>query len=188
MNTSVARTIVALVLPLALVATLACSGSRPGVVPEHPDFTGTWLINADMSQDPEANPPQRGTPPPGGGPPGASRTRMPVGGESFLPSVAFRLSEDDSVLVFSDAQGRERIIYQDGREFIEPVEGLGNLTVTAKWKGEKLVIERQLESGPSIVETYELSEDGRQLRIEIKIVTRRTIRLLRVYDRGDAGY
>jgi hypothetical protein len=187
-NTSVARIFVALVLPMGLAAVLSCSSSSPGVVPEHPDLTGTWLINAEMSQDPEENAPRRGTPPPGGGPPGASRTRAPAGGESFMPSVAFRLSDDDSVLVFSDAQGRDRIIYQDGREFTEPVEGLGNLTVTAEWKGDKLVIERQLESGPSIIETYQLSEDGRQLHIEIKIVTRRTIRLLRVYDRGDAGY
>ncbi len=186
MRSNAFATTAGLALSLALFA--CSSGSTPGVVPEHPDFTGTWLLNADASQEPEDEAPGR----PGGGQPpgrepGASRTRTEAGGDdSFLPSVAFRLEEDDSTLIFSDAQGRERRIFQDGREFREPVEGLGNLTVTAEWKGEKLVIKRQLESGATITETYELKEDGRQLHIKIKIYAMRTIEFVRVYDLADA--
>jgi hypothetical protein len=171
---------------LASVAASACAGGSPGPkpIPEHPDLTGTWLLNPGASEDPENDAPRM--PAPSGGPPSPSRTRTPAATQSFLPSVAFRIQEADSLLIFSDAQGRERAVFQDGREFIEPVEGLGNVTVTARWKGDKLVLERQLESGARITETYELKLDGRQLHIEITILTRRTIEFLRVYDRGDA--
>ncbi len=174
----------ALVL-LSLVA--GCSGGSQGIVPAHPDFTGTWLLNADASQDPEPQGRPGGGEPSGGRPePGASRTRTPLTADGIMPSVAFRLEEDDSTLIFSDAQGRERRVYQDGREYIEAVGGMGNLRTKAGWKGEKLVVERQLESGAKITETYELKENGRQLHVEIRITAYRTIKFTRVYDLADA--
>lgn len=178
---------VILIVLLASTAAPACTGGSPGPkpIPEHPDLTGTWLLNPAASEDPEADASRMPGPPPGDSP-SPSRTRIPADAESFLPSVAFRIEEADSLLIFSDAQGRQRAIFQDGREFIQPIEGLGNLTVTAEWNGGKLVVRRQLESGATIRETYELKLDGRQLNIKIRIFARREIEFVRVYDRGDA--
>ncbi|NIR44329.1 MAG: hypothetical protein GWN99_00205 [Gemmatimonadetes bacterium] len=169
---------------VALLLSLNACGSGPevGVIPEHPDLTGTWLFNPDESDQPEDE--DRSPPGPPGREPSASRTRIPMSA-GFMPSVAFRIEEQDSALVFIDAQGRQRTIYQDGRPFRQRVEGLGILGVQAWWDGDEFVVRKQLESGPTITETYALRNEGRQLTVEIKIIARRRIEFVRVYDRAN---
>lgn len=181
MKAIAARTLAG-VVPALLLAGCA-SGPVVGVIPEHPDLSGTWLFNAEASEEPDDEPPA--PPGPGGREPGVSRTRTPLTA-SILPSVAFRIEEEDSALVFIDAQGRRRTIYQDGRPFQLPVEGLGNLRVQAWWQGEEFVVRKRMESGPTITETYELQNEGRRLRVEVRIVAGRRTEFTRVYDRTNS--
>jgi hypothetical protein len=170
----------------ALALLTACSARPPeGVVPEHPDFTGAWVLNAEASKDP--SPEELGERPPSPGREGGlSRERTPVIGGGILPPVAFRISEDDSTLTVSGVDGRRRVIFLDGRTITQRVEGLGNVRITAFWKGQKLVVERQLESGPRVIESYGLTEDGRQLAVTIRIEAARSFEFLRVFDAAPA--
>jgi hypothetical protein len=188
-------TALALATGIGLIA--ACSGSSGGSnaepIPEHPDFTGTWVLNSDLSEDPEAQARGGGRRPPSGSgdgapPPGAqgpSRGRVPFDPGTVLPSLAFKIVEDDSTLTFMGVDGRERVIFQDGREESRRVEDLGIVRISGRWKGDKFVLDRQLEGGAVISEEYEMSDDGLQLLVKVKIKAGRTIEFRRVYDAGD---
>lgn len=170
----------------------ACS-SGPGIAPEHPDITGTWVVNLERSDRPgdglEREQP-RGTPPgrrPQTG--GEVRERFQRGFALLLQnSVAFRIEEGDSTLTITGAEGIERVIHPDGKERNRRIEGLGNVRVKARWKGEKLVVERTLETGVKITETFELVQEGRQLSITLELSgARQGFEFRRIYDPGQEG-
>jgi hypothetical protein len=171
----------------------ACSGGS-GIAPDHPDITGTWVINLEQSdrpgdqmerERPRGAPGQR----PPGEPGGERRERFQQGFALILQnSVAFKISESDSTLTLVGAEGIERELIPDGVERVRRIEGLGNVTVKTRWKGEKLVIERTLETGVKITETLELAAEGRQLHLELKISGGpRAIEFRRVYDARTEG-
>ncbi|MGD8700754.1 MAG: hypothetical protein PVJ43_15765 [Gemmatimonadales bacterium] len=177
----------------AAVLLSACSGGS-GIAPDHPDITGTWVINLEQSdrpgdqmerQRPPGAPGQR----PSGGPGGERRERFQQGFALMLQnSVAFKITEADSTLTLVGAEGIERVLTPDGQERVRRIEGLGNVTVKTRWKGDKLVIERTLETGVKITETFELAAEGRQLHLELKISGGpRTIEFRRVYDARTEG-
>lgn len=171
----------------------ACSGGS-GIAPEHPDITGTWVINLEQSDRP-GDQMERRRPPgapgqrPPGEPGGERRERFQQGFALILQnSVAFKISESDSTLTLVGAEGIERVLTPDGQDRVRRIEGLGNVTVKARWKGDKLVVERTLETGAKITETFELAAEGRQLHIELKISGGpRTIEFRRVYDARAEG-
>jgi hypothetical protein len=103
-------------------------------------------------------------------------------------SVAFRIEESDSTLTVIGAEGLRRVFHPDGRERERRIEGLGNVKVKARWKGDRLIVERLLEGGVKVTESFELGPGGRQLYLELKISGgRRTIEFRRVYDAGGEG-
>jgi hypothetical protein len=177
----------------AAVVLSACS-SGTGIAPDHPDITGTWVINLEQSdrpgdqmerERPRGAPGQR----PPGEPGGERRERFQQGFALMLQnSVAFKISESDSTLTLVGAEGIERVLVPDGQERVRRIEGLGNVTVKTRWKSDKLVIERTLETGVKITETFELAAEGRQLHLELKISGGpRTIEFRRVYDARTEG-
>jgi hypothetical protein len=156
-------------------------------------MTGTWVVNLEQS-DRAGDQEQRQRPPGApagrpGAPPGERREGFQMGFATLLQnSVAFKVAEDDSTLTLKGAEGITRVLHPDGQERVQRIEGLGNVTVKARWKGERLIIERTLETGVRISETFELASAGRQLVIEIKIAGgRRDIEFRRVYDAGSEG-
>jgi len=179
---------------VALLA--ACSSGGSGVAPEHPDITGPWVVNLELSDKPSdqmARQPPQGRPGgrPGGRPDGDSdrQTRMQTGLAILLQnSVAFRIEEKDSTIILTGAEGLVRMFRPDGLEREKRFEGLGNLVMKSRWKGDKLVVERTLEGGAKITEEFELSEDGSQLIVDMKISGGpRGIEFRRVYDAGIEG-
>jgi hypothetical protein len=101
-------------------------------------------------------------------------------------SVAFRIEETDSTLVLTGAEGIRRVFHPDGRERKERIPGLGVVTVKTRWKAGKLVVERKMEGGVKIVETFERSPDGRKLYVDLQVVgAARPLRFRRVYDAAD---
>lgn len=177
----------------ATVLVSACAGGS-GIQPDHPNITGTWVINLEQSDRP-GDQMERRRPPgapgqhPPGEPGGERRERFQQGFALMLQnSVAFKISEGDSTLTLVGAEGIERVLIPDGKERVQRIEGLGNVTVKTRWKGEKLVVERTLETGAKISETFELASEGRQLHIELKIIGGpRTIEFRRVYDASTEG-
>jgi hypothetical protein len=183
----------AVVLLSACSGLVACSGGS-GIAPSHPDMTGTWVINLEQSDRP-GDQMERRRPPgapgqrPPGEPGGERRERFQQGFALLLQnSVAFKISETDSTLTLAGAEGIERVLNPDGQERVRRIEGLGNVTVKTRWKGDKLVVERTLETGVKITETFELASEGRQLFLELKISGGpRTIDFRRVYDASAEG-
>lgn len=173
--------------------TVACSGgSTGGPIPEHPDFSGTWVINLELSDRPDDQLRRRDDdrPPrdrPAGGRPEPRRAGPGLGAllQSF---VAFRIVDQDSTLVLAGAGGERRVVHPDGVERQSRLEGLGNVRVKTRWKGERLVVERQLDSGAKITETFELATEGRRLLVTTRISgIPRKIEFRRVYDPGQEG-
>jgi hypothetical protein len=176
----------------AAVAWVSCS-SGAGVAPEHPDLTGTWVIDLEQSDDLSDTMERR--PPPGGPgdrrPAGGGDRRggLQMGTASLLQSsVAFKIEEGDSTLTLKGAEGVTRVFHPDGQERQERIEGLGTVMVKSRWKGSKLVVERTLEVGVKITEEVELANDGQQLLVKMKISGGpRSLEFRRVYDRGQEG-
>lgn len=182
--------LLSLLLTASIGALPSCSGSGSGPAPEHPDITGTWIVNMEESDKPGDQMQRRrpaGAPPgrPGSG--GERRERMQIGLAVLLQnSVAFKIEEGDSTLTLTGAEGLTRTFYPDGQERERRIEGLGITQIKARWKGDKFVVERSLEGGVKITETFELAEGGRRLHIKLKVAGGRgTIDFRRVYDAAD---
>ena len=186
-----------LLVPMLVASTglvSSCSGGGSAATPGHPDITGTWVVNLEQSDKPgdlvQRERPQGA---PGGreqGGGGERRERIQIGVAILLrSSVAFKVEETDSTLTLTGAEGITRTFHVDGQERERRIEGLGNVRVKARWRGEKLVIERNLEGGAKITEEFELAPDGRQLFVKMKISGgRRGLEFRRVYDAANAGY
>ncbi len=174
-------------LAVATASLTSCSGggSQGGPIPEHPDLNGAWVINLEQSDRPDDQlrrrdrdrPDATRRPPPQRAGPGL--------GELLQSFVAFRIVDQDSTFTLVSAGGARRTLYPDGAERESRLEGLGNVTVKTRWKGEKLVVERRLDSGVRISESFELTADGRQLHVLTKVSgIPQPIEFRRVYDAG----
>jgi len=93
---------------------------------------------------------------------------------------------EDAVNI-TDAEGRVQSLKTDNKKTEERAEnGLVKLSHKARWEGDVLISEIDIESGPTIVRRYELSPGGTQLQVSSAINGFRggsPIKLLRMYDR-----
>lgn len=182
----------AALIAVGLLGTVACSGgSTGGPIPEHPDFSGTWVINLELSDRPDDQLRRRDDDRPPRDPAGGRQEPRRAGpglGALLQSFVAFRIVDQDSTLVLAGAGGEQRVVHPDGVERQSRLEGLGNVRVKSRWKGERLVVERRLDSGAKITETFELATEGRRLYVTTRISgIPRKIEFRRVYDPGQEG-
>jgi len=190
-----------LILPALLVA-----GAVSGAVAQRPAATlaGVWRLNPDKSR--EMNPQavgsyrgtwmgQRGTIG------GAGRTgAIPSGGrQEPLPDPAvllslirpiheLRIQQSDSTIAISDASGQFATYPTDGRKFREPQLVGEDIEIVAKWKDQKLTIERKLPSLGTIRESYAVDRATGELVLEMKVTGSRLPRgmeMRRVYQPGE---
>lgn len=166
-------------LVASLAALTSCSGGRgpdEGVTARHPDLSGTWVLNFEQSEDlrsqmqrarPRVNPQEM-----------QARMRAILQGQ-----LAFRLVQADSTVSLAGVEGVQLVYRTDGRWEEVSEEGFGDVRVRARWKGKKLVLDRELEGGLKVSHTYELAPDGQQLYVNVKISGGpRDIEFRRVYD------
>ncbi len=164
-----------------------------------PDLSGTWRLNKDQSDDfKSAAWPSRAPSGPGGG---YGRGGVHIGGrrgggggaEASDPELTAALQtlvidHKDPRLSITDAMGRVRVIYTDGRKTEEEHSHGGTTKVQAEWKDGRVEIVSKPETGSKRTEDISVAADHSQLRITIKIEGERgptTMHL--VYDALPAG-
>lgn len=84
------------------------------------------------------------------------------------------------------ADGSVVVLKTDGKKTEERVaNGLVKLSRKARWDGDKLVQEIEIEDGPKVVRSFELSPGGTQLQVTTKVEGARggPMTLLRLYER-----
>ncbi len=183
---------------LAIAAVLYSAPAAMVAVSDHPDFSGTWLLNARKSD----SPPQfggggrRGRP--GGGRGEGGRGRGRGGGRSGpggrLPHELAVKQEDGQIHVFRISESGEdlrALTFQPGAgpQEVSTPEGLA--TVEARWDDNELVVdeirERESPRGSMTIEQqhrWTLSEDGKTLTQVIRTSTPMGEReMRRVFDK-----
>ena len=180
-GSAVARRLILAALSAALVGGCVGSSGRPPAVP--PNLSGTWLLNPEESESFEDRFGPRGRP--GDAISLEERERMRQQVEAgILAFRAFRIEQNDSTVALHAAEGTNRVYYPDGRELERRIEGLGNVTVKARWRGDRLQVTRTMAEGIELEETYELSEDAQRLRVRFRVRgAARSFDFRRVYER-----
>ena len=185
-------------IPLGVLIWLTAFGV--GAV-DLPDLSGTWRLNKEQSDNlksTEAWPSRGANAAPGGG---FGRCGVHIGGrrpdgggggwpDPDLASALQTLVIDhkDPKLSITDAYGRIRVVYTDGRKTEEEHSQGGTTKVEAQWKDGRVEIVSKPETGSKHVEDYSVAADHSQLRLTIKFEGGRgetTLRL--VYDALPAG-
>lgn len=203
---SISRTL-GLALPLLTLGVLLASAS---LAAEQPDFSGTWKLNPELSENPRDKMTEGVSKGGRGGQGGGTRGGGMEGGkggggmrgggsgrsgeregtqERFRerePRIQqFTVVHEEPSLRFRYGDGSETVFYTDGR-ITEDLE-TGLLDATASWKKSKRIeIQRDTPQAGAITEKYELSDDGSQLLVKTKMEGNGRspkISFQRVYDR-----
>lgn len=182
---------------------VAASAAAREKAPE-PDLSGTWTFNDEITarlmqgQREQGRPGFGGGRPggrggpmgnPGGGPPGGERggrMRGAPGGSS--PMTMHDLDEltivqKDGEVAITDGGGRSRVFQPTGKKV--KVEGpRGKETIRASWKEGSLVVKIKPEKGPSRIETWTPSNDGKRLFLTLSMDGGPPVPMRRAYDRA----
>jgi hypothetical protein len=163
---------------------------------EKPDFTGTWQLNEEASDDLRkkllearrgrgggSGGPRGGGVlggPPGGrggtgGPPGGfggrGEGRGEMGPPLFMRETAerFVISHNDPEITISYEDGRSLVLFTDGRKVEQESLHGGALVLKTKWKEDRMVVKRRAEGRPEVTEIYELSPERERLFVTLEL-------------------
>ena len=192
---------------LGVLGILALLMSIPGEVGaghDVSDFSGTWQLNEDLSEDPRSEMRDRTQSRRGGGmgrggggmgrggggmgrgsgmgDPEAMRDRMR---RMEQGSKTLRILHVEPQMTVHTADDREQLIYTDGRKQ-ERTGGVGPVETRGKWKKGKLVVQDRMETGMTITRTFFYVPQDPHLYVDMEIEGRgSSLRFQRVYDRTD---
>jgi len=189
-------------LPMLLLGSLQADTS---LAAERPDFSGSWQLNEERSENPRDKMMEKmgggrgrggsggmgGGGMRGGGGPGGrgggSREDVQARFEARSERIkALEILHEDPELVIGFSDGSKRTIYTDGREVSENVAA-GVFESKTKWKGNSyLVFKLESPNGAEITEIYELDVSGDLLFVTTKLEgegRRPDVSFKRVYDR-----
>lgn len=177
-----------ILVAVTIALATGCAGSSSHVPANPPNLSGTWLLNPEESEtfadrfDPRDRRGETVSL--------EERERMRRQVEAgILAFRAFRIDQTDSTVALLAAEGTNRVYYPDGRELQRRIDGLGNVTVKARWSRGRLQVRSTMVDGIEIEETYELSDDAERLLVRFRVRgAARSFDFRRVYERvGDAG-
>jgi hypothetical protein len=202
--------IVAIVILIASAATLgrAASGSA-----DHPDLSGSWTLNRQLSQLPTEVgfglivPPDMGDSSGQGGrsggggrggggaevapkilmesPEDAAKVRELVLSE-MTPASSLTIVQTDALVTITDARAT-RTFHTNGKEDIQQLAA-GPIGTTAKWDGLKLVIDYNIEKDRKLRYTYTRESDHAPLVVQVQFLEKgKGDAIKRVYDRTGTG-
>ncbi len=192
-------------LPMLLIGSLQADTS---LAAERPDFSGSWQLNEERSENPRDKVMEKmgggrgrggsggmgGGGMRGGGGPGGrgggSREDVQARFEARAERIkALEISHQDPELVIGFADGSNRTIYTDGRKVSEDL-AVGVFESKTKWKGNsQVVFKSESPKGAEITEIYELDETGDLLFVTTRMEgegRRPDVSFNRVYDRVTA--
>jgi hypothetical protein len=156
-----------------------------------PDFSGTWRLNEDLSEDPHTKMQEAGGGHGGRGGGGGGRGGMGGGmgggghrggggesgdrggdgasrlGETLAAQKVLRISHKDPELVIRDLNGRSRTFFTDARK-VEEERSEGTAKIQTKWKDRSIVVVTKL-GDREITDTYERAADGARLFLTTKM-------------------
>jgi hypothetical protein len=189
-------------LAAVAVVLLACGGKQGSSSLLRPQLAGRWTFNEAESQSPEAA--QREAAAQGRGRVGGigiGRGGM-GGGRGSLPESAEKLEavrrvteslrtagsalnimQNESSVAIAYADATTQAFPTDGSQARVVWEGVGEVDAKARWRENSLVVERKLEDGITVVETYTRAPESPRLIVGTEVKgTLRTLKFLRVYD------
>ena len=103
--------------------------------------------------------------------------------ETFQRTQVLDIRHEEPLLSVTDAGGRERVFYTDGRKVEEEHSYGGTTKVTARWKDGHVEITSTPEKGPKVTETYAVTADHSQLTVTTTFQGgRRDMTIRRVYQ------
>jgi len=197
-------------LSLALALSVVAMAVPRVRAAEHPDLTGTWVLNKDRSDaledvDPGKPPTRIGSAPGvgGSGPMSGAGVNGPLmGGSKVDPVLVERMRElahlafdaPDELVVTAEGdmlrmvgdQGRVTRLTPDGSK-VEELAGVLSVERRTRWDKQRLVTEIKAKDGGGEAKRI-YSRDGSRLLIEAVFdaeVASRTQKLKLVYDRKD---
>lgn len=100
-------------------------------------------------------------------------------------SESLEIREDEKSVTVSEGNLRERKFYTDGRPYQREDRRGNRITVRARWRAERLVVDTRLADGGRFTESYELAPGDQQLIVIFTSADRRLKQPLvihRVYD------
>jgi hypothetical protein len=94
------------------------------------------------------------------------------------------IRHEEPRITITDASGRERVVYTDGRRTQEERSHGGTTQVTARWKEARVEIVSTPQTGPTVTESFAVAADGSTLTVVMKIEGGRAgpVTIRRVYD------
>ncbi len=98
-----------------------------------------------------------------------------------------RVEQSDKQITITDDSGEVKNLTADGKKHKETDSSGEKTSIKAKWEGDRLVTESKLGHSGKLTETYELSNDGKQLYITSRLDNSSLsapLVIRRVYDRG----
>lgn len=190
-----------------LFAAALVAGSASLSALDMPNLSGKWFLNRDASDSPEAatrdgSDGQSGSGFHGGGggmghgrgghrghsaaPSDGGNRASDDGGsmrEAYARAQTLEIRHDEPRLSVTDAGGRERVYYTDGRKAEEEHSFGGTTKISARWKDGRVEVVSTPEKGPRITETYAVTADHSQLTVTTTIQGgRRDVTFRRVYQ------
>ena len=102
------------------------------------------------------------------------------------PPQVIRISADSLTVV--DDSGTVTTWQINGKDLKELLEGGGELKTSVRWKGDAIRVERKVNGGGKLVETYELGLGGRRLLAFIEVAgLMQPVSLTREYQPADSA-
>ncbi|MEO8218848.1 MAG: hypothetical protein ABI718_17370 [Acidobacteriota bacterium] len=201
---------------LLTCAFLAAFGSSAAVLSaSHPDLSGTWKLNKDLSDNPrekmrEARKSRGGLGPgaggmsPGGpgmggvmGPGGgfSGRGRYPEGerkSRALDASATIRISGTDPELIVDYGNDRQRHLFTDGRTVSVEGRRSGSSKVRTVWNGDRLEVRTTRDDDREMLETFDLNPQTGRLEVTMTgdasaALEDESRSFRRVYDRSAAA-
>ena len=93
--------------------------------------------------------------------------------ETLARAQTLEIRHEEPRLSIIDANGRERVVYTDGRKTEEERSAGGTTKVRARWKDGRVEVTSVPEKGPKITETFSVTADRTQLMMTLSFERRR---------------
>lgn len=107
----------------------------------------------------------------------------------FAAPETLVISYIEPELSLTEDSGRVETFYTDGRKVKEEEPWGGTATVKAQWKDQQVVVERDMNRGRKLLETFALAPDGKELYVTLRVENphfNEPVTIRRVYEHEQA--